>query len=194
MHEALVPRTTLAGALWPAAGREAMLRNIVLVVLGSLLLTASAKVQAPFWPVPMTMQTFVVLVLGASYGWRLGTATVLIYLAQGAAGLPVFAGTPQLGAGLAYLAGPTGGFLVGFAVAAAITGALTSWQRHWLRTLAAMLLGTMALFACGLLWLSLLIGPVAAIQHGLLPFLPSEALKVALATALVSAAWRVVRR
>jgi hypothetical protein len=95
---------TLADALWsPAAGSNAV-RAIVLAVIGSILLTISAKIQVPFWPVPMTMQTFVVLVLGVAYGSRLGGATVLLYLVQGALGLPVFAG----GGGFAYMAGPDG--------------------------------------------------------------------------------------
>jgi biotin transport system substrate-specific component len=98
----------------------------VLAVIGSILLTISAKIQVPFWPVPMTMQTLVVLVLGVAYGWRLAGATVLLYLAQGALSLPVFAG----GGGLAYMSGPTGGYLVGFLLAAVAVGWLA--ERGWL--------------------------------------------------------------
>ena len=109
-----IAHATLADALWsPAAGSPAI-RAIALAVIGSILLTLSAKIQVPFWPVPMTMQTFVVLVLGVAYGWRLAGATVLLYLAQGALGLPVFAA----GGGPAYMDGPTGGYLVGFLLAA----------------------------------------------------------------------------
>ena len=187
-----VAHATLAEVLWsPAAGSSAV-RAIVLAVIGSLLLTISAKIQVPFWPVPMTMQTFVVLVLGVAYGWRLAGATVLLYLAQGALGLPVFAG----GGGLAYMAGPTGGYLAGFLLAAVPVGSLAErgWARSAPSTLAAMLIGTAIIFGCGIAWLATLIGLPQAISAGLVPFLLSEAVKIALATALVPSAWRLMRR
>ena len=187
-----VAHATLADVLWsPAAGSTAV-RAIVLAVIGSLLLTISAKIQVPFWPVPMTMQTFVVLVLGVAYGWRLAGATVLLYLAQGALGLPVFAG----GGGLAYMAGPTGGYLAGFLLAAVAVGWLAErgWARSAPSTLAAMLIGTAIIFGCGIAWLATLIGLSQAISAGLVPFLLSEAVKIALATALVPSAWRLMRR
>jgi biotin transport system substrate-specific component len=98
---------TLAGALWPARGdaRLGLLRGLVLAFLGTSALTLSAKLQVPFYPVPMTLQSLVVLLIGASYGWRLGTATLVLYLVEGALGLPVFAGTPEKGLGVAYMAG-----------------------------------------------------------------------------------------
>lgn len=186
------PTTTLAQTLWPATGGLRVLRTLLLIVAGSALLTLSAKTQVPFWPVPMTLQTGVALALGAALGWRLAGATVLAYLAQGALGLPVFAG----GAGLAYLAGPTGGYLVGFLVAAVATGWLAErgWDRTLVTSFAAMLLGDVLLFACGLGYLSTLIGVEQAIAAGLLPFLAGEALKIALATALLPAAWHLLRR
>jgi biotin transport system substrate-specific component len=187
-----VAHPTLANALWsPAAGSNAA-RAIVLAVIGSILLTMSAKIQVPFWPVPMTMQTFVVLVLGVAYGWQLAGSTVLLYLAQGTVGLPVFAG----GSGLAYVAGPTGGYLGGFLLAAVAVGWLAErgWDRSVLRTLAAMLVGTVIIFACGIGWLSTLIGLPQAISAGLMPFLLSEAVKIALATALVPFAWWLLQR
>jgi biotin transport system substrate-specific component len=187
-----VAHATLADVLWsPAAGSTAV-RAIVLAVIGSLLLTISAKIQVPFWPVPMTMQTFVVLVLGVAYGGRLAGATVLLYLAQGALGLPVFAG----GGGLAYMAGPTGGYLAGFLLAAVAVGWLAErgWARSAPSTLAAMLIGTAIIFGCGIAWLATLIGLSQAISAGLVPFLLSEAVKIALATALVPSAWRLMRR
>ena len=187
-----IAHATLADALWsPAAGSPAV-RAIVLAVIGSILLTLSAKIQVPFWPVPMTMQTFVVLVLGVAYGWRLAGATVLLYLAQGALGLPVFAA----GGGPAYMAGPTGGYLVGFLLAAVTVGWLAErgWARSWTSTLAAMLIGTAIIFACGIAWLSTLIGLPKGIDAGLKPFLLSEAVKIALATALVPFAWRLLHR
>ncbi|MDH5749223.1 MAG: biotin transporter BioY, partial [Rhodospirillales bacterium] len=113
---------TLIAALWPARKRLGVYRQGALAVAGSLLLILSAKISIPFWPVPMTMQTFAVLVIGMAYGPRLGLATVLLYLAEGAFGMPVFAGTPEKGIGLAYMMGPTGGYLVGFAVSAFLVG------------------------------------------------------------------------
>jgi biotin transport system substrate-specific component len=187
-----IAHATLADALWsPAAGSNTV-RGIVLAVIGSILLTISAKIQVPFWPVPMTMQTLVVLVLGVAYGWRLAGATVLLYLAQGALSLPVFAG----GGGLAYMSGPTGGYLVGFLLAAVAVGWLAErgWARSVASTFAAMLIGTVIVFACGIAWLGTLIGLPQAINAGLMPFLLSEAVKVGLGTALVPFAWRLLQR
>ena len=122
MSASITSRPTLAETAWH--GGNATVRNVTLAVLGSLALWLSAKIQVPFYPVSMTMQTFVVLAVGMAFGWRLGATTVLLYLVEGAAGLPVFAGTPEKGIGLAYMAGPTGGYLVGFVLAAAAVGAL----------------------------------------------------------------------
>ena len=91
-----------------------ILRKITLVIFGTLLLTISAKVKVPFYPVPMTMQTFVVVLIGITLGWKLGLTTIFIYLFEGAIGLPVFAGTPEKGIGIVYMMGPTGGYLIGF--------------------------------------------------------------------------------
>lgn len=179
VHAAIIQR------LWPAAGAVGALRCGVLVLFGSLLLALSAKVQVPFWPVPMTMQTFMVLVLGAAYGWRLGLATVLLYLAEGAAGLPVFAGSPERGIGLAYMVGPTGGYLAGFALAAAATGWLAQrgWTRHLGRLTLAMLLGHALMLAPGVAWLALSLGWTKAVAVGLTPFWAATVLKTALAVA-----------
>jgi biotin transport system substrate-specific component len=183
---------TLADTVWSPAGTSPAVRAIVLALIGTALLTLSAKIQVPFWPVPMTMQTFVVLVLGMAYGWRLAGATVLLYLAQGALGLPVFAA----GGGIAYFAGPTAGYLVGFLLAAVAVGWLAEhgWDRSVLRTLAAMLIGTVIIFACGIAWLSTLIGLPQAISAGLVPFLLGEAVKIALATAILPFAWLLLQR
>lgn len=190
-----VAHSTLAGVLWPLqAGRSGLIRNAMLAVLGSLLLIASAKVHVPFWPVPMTMQTFAVLVIGMTFGPRLGAATVVLYLLEGAVGLPVFAGTPAKGIGIAYMVGPTGGYLVGFVVAAYLAGtlAMRGWDRKPLQTAFAMVLGMAVIYVLGVAWLSTLIGVAKALQFGVAPFLLADALKIALATALLPLAWRGV--
>jgi biotin transport system substrate-specific component len=174
-------------------------------VLGSLLLWASAKTSVPFYPVPMTLQTGVVLMLAAAYGTRLGLATVLLYLAEGAVGLPVFQGSPQLGQGILYMIGPTGGYLLGFVAATAIVGWLAErgWDRNVVRLGGAMLLGDAALFLLGFAWLawfammpnaSVGIGAKAAFTAGVLPFLLGDLVKVALAAAVVVAGARLIRR
>jgi biotin transport system substrate-specific component len=185
MHQSLATR------LWPLAG-DNLLAKAVLVLAGTLLLALSAKVQVPFWPVPMTMQTFVVLGIGAAYGARLAGVTVATYLAQGALGLPVF----SAGGGLALLAGPTGGYLLGFLAAAVVVGALADrgFCRTRLSTLAAFLVGTLVIFSMGVAWLTVLFGFQTAITAGVLPFLTSEAVKVALAVAVFPLAWKYAGR
>src|SRR5262245_60405354 len=113
--------------------------GIVLTVVGVLLLTLSAKIQIPLWPVPMTMQTYVILVIGMAYGTRLAMLTVFAYLLAGALGLPVFAGTPEKGIGIPYMLGPTGGYLAGFLAATLLMGKLAErgWDRHIGRSLVA---------------------------------------------------------
>lgn len=192
-------RSTLAMTVWPVAGDDRpaarVARHAILAVVGSLLLWASAKVHVPFYPVPMTMQTFVILALGMAYGWRLGTATVLLYLGEGALGLPVFSGTPELGLGLAYMAGGTGGYLFGFVLAAAACGWLAErgWGRSVVTTVLAMLIGNVLIYIPGLLWLGVLFGwdkPILA--WGLTPFILGDVAKVALAAAVLPLAWRFV--
>ena len=197
MTQHATTRLTLAEAVWPLERVGPWLRNLTLAVLGSLLLWASAKIQIPFYPVPMTMQTFVVLSLGMAYGWRLGGATLLLYLAEGAAGLPVFASTPEKGLGLAYMFGPTGGYLLGFLMAAAACGWLAErgWDRQVVKTAAAMLIGNAIIYLPGLLWLGGLLGwdkPI--LEWGLTPFLLGDLTKLALAAALLPAVWKLVRR
>jgi biotin transport system substrate-specific component len=190
-----VSRPTMIDRLWPETASPA-LRWAVLIAVGSLLLTASAKAQVPMWPVPMTMQSFVALVLGMAYGSRLAGATVAIYLFQGAIGLPVFAGTPEKGIGLAYLAGPTGGYLIGFLVSAVAVGWLAErgWDRSLLRSAAAMTIGTALLFVLGVSWLAVLIGWEKAIAAGLVPFLLGSVLKLALAATILPVCWTVLDR
>ena len=166
------------------------------VVFGVCLLTLSAKVQVPFWPVPMTMQTLVVLMLGMAYGSTLGAGTVIAYLLVGAAGFPVFAGTPERGIGLAYMMGPTGGFLLGFVAAAWVTGALAErgWDRSVLRCAGAMLAGTIVIFLFGLTALIPVIGLGRAIETGFVPFLASSTLKLALGAVAMPLLWQAAGR
>lgn len=183
----------LAQTVW--AGSNPLIRNITLAVLGSVALWISAKISIPFWPVPLTMQTFVVLMIGMAFGSRLGMATVLLYLAEGAAGLPVFSGTPEKGIGLAYMLGTTGGYLLGFVLAAGVVGYLAErgWDRNPISTAVAMLLGNVVIYIPGLLWLGAIVGwdkPVLA--WGLTPFLAGDALKLALAAVLMPALWRML--
>ncbi len=196
---------TLIATLWPSATARSsggLMRMAVLAVAGTALLTLSAKIQVPFWPVPMTMQTFAVLVIGAAYGWRLGALTVLLYLAEGALGLPVF----SRGGGLAYFAGPTSGYLFGFVAAAMLVGWLAErgWDRSVPATLFTMALGTALIFIPGVAWLSVFLmqakgitltaGVSAALANGLTPFLAGAAAKIALAAAVMPYAWILVGR
>ncbi len=177
--------------LWPALEASA-LRKGLLVVAGAALLAVSAKIQIPFYPVPLTMQTLVVVLIGAAMGMRLGAATVLLYLAEGAMGLPVFAGPV---AGMAYLTGPTAGFLLGFVLAAAAAGYLAErgWDRNPLSTFALMVFAAALIYIPGLLWLGTLFGAETAIAKGLLPFIFGDLLKIALATAILPLVWKFIR-
>jgi biotin transport system substrate-specific component len=196
MAQQTATHPTLIGTLWPGETAKP-LRWVVLAVLGTALLTLSAKINIPFYPVPLTMQTFVVLVIGMAYGPRLGTATLVLYLAEGAVGLPVFAGTPEKGIGLAYMMGTTGGYLLGFVLAAALCGWLAErgWDRRVATTALAMLLGNIVIYVPGLLWLGSLLGwdkPI--LEWGLTPFLYGDLAKLALATAVLPVVWRLVKR
>jgi len=186
---------TLAGLVWPETAGTHALRFAVLTVVGTLLLTLSAKVTVPFWPVKMSLQTFAVLALSAALGWRLAVATVALYLVEGALGAPVFQGTPDRGIGLAYMMGPTGGFLLGFLAQAFIVGhAAETWARgSILRLGAAMLASEVVMFALGILWLGALLGwdkPV--LEFGLYPFLLGDAVKLVLAAIAVPSVMRLL--
>src|SRR3954447_11207477 len=163
----------LAMALWPnrSDGVTGALRLIVLVVAGAALLTLSAKIKLPLPYVPMTLQTLVVLMIGAAYGWRLGTMTVLAYLAEGAIGLPVFAGPAG---GLAPLFGPTAGYLLGFVIAAFTTGWLSErgWDRSVPLLFVAMAAGHLLILGCGFAWLAvgMKLGVEKAWLVGIAPF------------------------
>jgi biotin transport system substrate-specific component len=182
---------TLASRLWPVGAQAQWARTSALAAGGALALTLSAKMQIMFYPVPMTLQTLVVLVIGAIYGAPLAVASVALYLAEGFVGLPVFAGSL---AGPGYFMGPTGGFLAGFVAAAALVGALIArgGDRSVLRIVAVMAIGHVVIFAFGFAWLAALIGPTKAWASGVAPFYAATLVKTALAAALVGGLGRIV--
>ena len=188
---------TLAAALWPAEAAASAVRFVVLALLGSLVLWLSAKIQVPFYPVPMTLQTLAIMGLAAAYGSRLAAATVALYLAQGAAGLPVFVGTPEKGIGIAYMMGSTGGYLLGFLIAAGIVGwfAERGYARNPFKLFGVMIAADVVIFALGLIWLGILFGwdkPI--LEWGLYPFIAGDVTKIALAALAVPAVWTLVDR
>ena len=195
MSAAVVSRPLVTLAL-PQKGMARLATQIFLAVLGTLLLTLSAKTRVVLGPVDMSLQTLVVLLIGASFGMRLGVATLLLYLAEGAVGFPVFQATPEKGIGIAYMLGSTGGYLAGFVVMAAIAGwaADRGWDRNVLKLLAAMIVAEIVMMAMGWAWLSTLIGAEKAWTFGVLPFILPDAVKVALAACLLPAAWSLGRR
>ena len=188
---------TLANTVWSQDKSNALLRKAILAIAGTMALWLSAKIQIPFYPVPLNMGTLVVLLIGAAYGWRLGLVTVALYLAEGAAGLPVFAGTPEKGIGLAYMLGSTGGYLAGFLLAAGVVGWLAErgFDRNVFTTALAMLIGNVLIYVPGLLWLGMLFGwdkPI--LEWGLTPFILGDLTKLALAAAILPGTWFLVNK
>lgn len=182
---------------WTVGDRQAMrlAKQAALVVFGVAALAIAAKIKAPMWPVPITMQTLVVLSIGAAYGPLLGGATLLGYLAIGALGFDVFTGSSASANGVAYMMGASGGYLLGFLLAAVTMGVLArrGWDRSTLSMAGAMLIGTALIYIPGVAWLGEVIGwdkPV--LQYGLYNFLLGDALKLALAALLFPALWRFV--
>ena len=165
---------------------------ITLMLFGSILLTISAKVQVPFWPVPMTMQTFVIFLIGMTYSVRLSFATVAFYLFQGAIGLPVFAA----GGGIAYLVGPTAGYLYGMLFASIIISYLANlgFSKTYFKAALSLLIGSVVIFSFGIIYLGYIIGFEKAVAAGLLPFIPSELFKIALAVALIPTLHKIIKK
>ena len=193
------PHASLAAKIWPIEGASrttALLRFATLSVAGALALTLSAKAQVPFYPVPLTLQTLVVMVLGAAFGARLATAATVLYLVEGAAGLPVFAGTPEKGNGLAYMIGPTGGFLAGFVLAAAFIGwcADRGLDRSAWKLTAVLFAGHALIFVPGFVWLAKFIGVEKAWMAGVAPFYLATVVKTLLAAAIVAGSWKLIER
>ncbi|MCS3759364.1 biotin transport system substrate-specific component [Bradyrhizobium centrosematis] len=194
---AAAPHFSLAALMWPTRPGETVgaVRAVVLVVLGTALMALSAKVSLPLPYVPMTLQTLVVLMIGAAYGWRLGSATMIAYLAEGALGAPVFAGPVG---GIAPLVGPTAGYLFGFIAAAFVTGWLAErgWDRSVALLFAAMAIGHIVILAAGFGWLAfgLGLGAAKAWQVGIMPFVAASLVKNALGATLMPAARRLIER
>ena len=158
---------------------------ILISILGTLLLTISAKIKIPFYPVPMTMQTFVVLFLGIALGPKIGLLTVSLYLFEGIFGLPVFAGTPEKGIGFIYFTGPTMGYLIGFLVAAYIAGSF-KYNKGTINTFLKLILSVSFIYILGIIWLGTLIGWEKPIfKLGAQPFLLAELFKLTLLTILL---------
>ena len=161
-----------------------ILKYILIIFLGSILLTISSKIKIPFYPVPMTMQTFVVLFLGMSFGYKIGLATVSLYLVEGIIGLPVFSNSPEKGVGLVYFTGPTMGYLIGFLFATFLAGYF-NFKGNILNNFIKLLISVSTIYILGVFWLGSLIGwdkPI--IQLGVTPFLLAELFKIAILTLL----------
>ena len=165
---------------------QKIIKYLLIVFLGSLLLTISAKVKIPFYPVPMTMQTFVVLFIGIAFGWKLGTFTILLYLFEGIIGLPVFSGSPEKGVGLVYFTGPTMGYLIGFIFATFFAG-LFNYDNNLVKNFFKIIFATSFIYLLGMFWLGSLIGWDKPIfELGAKPFLLAELFKILLITFFVS--------
>ena len=161
-----------------------IIKIFLISLLGSILLTISAKIKIPFYPVPMTMQTFVVIFLGISFGYKVGVTAIFLYLLEGIAGLPVFSNSPEKGIGIAYFVGPTMGYLIGFIFACFVAGYF-KYNSNYLNNFLKILLSTSIIYLFGVIWLGTLIGwdkPI--LQLGVYPFLLAELFKILLLTIL----------
>lgn len=186
---AVASARSLAQMHAPSGQAARMAAFAALAVAGSALIAIAGKITVPFWPVPATMQTLAIFVIAAAYGRKLAVATLLLYLAEGALGLPVF----TKGGGLAYFAGPTTGYLAGFVLAAGMTGwaADRGYDRHPLRLFGVNLAGTALILALGAAWIALVFGADKAIAWGVGPFIATDIIKAALAAAVVPAGWQI---
>jgi|TARA_B100001093_G_scaffold167373_1_gene159996 biotin transport system substrate-specific component len=159
-----------------------IIRNLFIALIGTIILAISSKIKIPFYPVPMTMQTLVVLVIGIGFGWKLGVATITLYLFEGIIGLPVFSGTPEKGIGLIYFTGPTMGYLIGFLVAVFFAGKF-NYDNNLIKNFLKLTVATSFIYILGMIWLAGLIGWDKPIfKLGAQPFLFAELFKILLAT------------
>jgi len=165
---------------------QKVLKIFILIFLGTVALTISSKFRIPFYPVPMTMQTFVVLFLGIAFGYKIGLATVSVYLLEGIIGIPVFSNSPEKGVGLAYFTGPTMGYLIGFLPAVFLAGFLNLKSNIFLIFL-KLIISVSTIYFLGAFWLGTLIGWDKPILHlGVYPFLLAELFKICLLTLLTN--------
>ena len=163
-----------------------LIKYLFIALLGSIILAISSKIKIPFYPVPMTMQTLVVLMIGASFGWRLGVTTVTLYLFEGIIGLPVFSGTPEKGVGLIYFMGPTMGYLLGFLAAAYFAGKFI-YDNNMIKNFFKLFFATSLIYILGMAWLGYLVGWDKPIfQLGAKPFLLAELFKILIATIAIN--------
>ena len=161
-----------------------LIKSLMIIFVGSIILAISAKVKIPFYPVPMTMQTFIVLFIGMSFGYKIALATVTLYLVEGILGLPVFSNSPERGVGLVYFTGPTMGYLIGF-LSACVLASLIKVDDNYLIIFLKLIISVTTIYLLGILWLGTLIGwdkPI--IELGVIPFLFAEITKILLLTAL----------
>jgi len=161
-----------------------LIKSLMIIFVGSIILAISAKVKIPFYPVPMTMQTFIVLFIGMSFGYKIALATVTLYLVEGILGLPVFSNSPERGVGLVYFTGPTMGYLIGF-LSACVLASLIKVDDNYLIIFLKLIISVTTIYLLGILWLGTLIGwdkPI--IELGVMPFLFAEITKILLLTAL----------
>jgi biotin transport system substrate-specific component len=186
----MLTNTTIADIYRPREKADALLYDIVLIIISSLLIGISAQISIG-WPVPFTMQTFVVLMTGALFGAKRGVLTILLYLTEGAVGLPVFSAGRG---GIAMFAGPTGGYLAGFLAAALVTGFLAQrgWDRKIFTTIIAMIAGNILIYAFGLCWLGYQTGLNNALSIGLYPFITGDLIKVIIAATLLPGGWKIL--
>ena len=187
----------LTEAFGPSEGAALRIKQVLMVVLGIVALSILAKVKIPMWPVPITMGTFAVLTIGATYGPRLGLATILGYMIIGALGFDVFAGSSAEAYGLTYMMGGTGGYLLGYVLATLALGfaARAGWDRSILMMAAALLIANVLIYVPGVAWLTVLYegkGLAWAVEVGLTPFVIGDALKLGLAALLVPGLWKLI--
>ena len=181
-----------------------LLKCVFLALIGSIILAVSSKIKIPFYPIPMTMQTLAVLVIGVLFGWKLGIATIILYLFEGIIGLPVFAGTPEKGIGLIYFTGPTMGYLIGFIPAVFFSGLLRVDFKYnlfvrFILNFALYSFSVSFIYIFGLIWLNNFVQADQLLAFGALPFLPAEILKISILSAAVTLlnkdtlSWRSLR-
>ena len=181
-----------------------LIKKIFIVLIGTMLLAVSAKIKIPFYPVPMTMQTLVVLIVGIGFGWKVGVATISLYLFEGIIGLPVFAGTPEKGVGLVYFTGPTMGYLLGFIPAVFFSGLLKVNFKYnlivrFILNFALYVFSVSFIYIFGLIWLLNFVPIEKLWALGALPFLPAEILKISILAIFVTIiskynlSWRPLR-